>query len=219
MAHTPTELVISLDEAGRGPLAGPVSVGAVMTLRKIATTHFHDSKQLTSTQRETCFAQLKDHAQRHDIIMAVGMRSAHIIDTLGIIKALHDASCEAIRCLLKQYFVTIRYEKLRASRHGEDIIASAQLNTLFKGRCSPKNLCAILACKQSVIKITGLLLDGNHTFGLEKLGVRVQTIIKGDQKVPTISMASILAKVTRDHYMAHIAKHFPHYDFSTHKGY
>lgn len=219
MPNAPTELTIALDEAGRGPLAGPVSVGAVMTLRKITTTHFRDSKQLTPARREACFTQLQDLAQRHDIMMAVGMRSASAIDRQGIIKSLHDASCQAIWQVLKQFFVAIWQERLLASRHGEDIIAAEQLNTLFTRPCSSKNLSSILACKQSVIKITGLLLDGNHTFGLEHLGIRIQTIIKGDQKVPAISMASILAKVTRDRFMESIDSQFSHYDFHTHKGY
>lgn len=45
------------------------------------------------------------------------------------------------------------------------------------------------------------------------------TIIKGDEKEPIIALASIIAKVTRDRRMVRIARRFPKYGFSTHKGY
>lgn len=45
------------------------------------------------------------------------------------------------------------------------------------------------------------------------------TIIKGDQKKPLISIASIVAKVERDKYMITLAEQFPDYYFEQHKGY
>jgi len=51
----------------------------------------------------------------------------------------------------------------------------------------------------------GLYIDGNHTFGLDKiLDLKVQTIIKGDARNPMIGAASIAAKVERDRYMKEI---------------
>ncbi|MBP7848556.1 epoxyqueuosine reductase QueH [Patescibacteria group bacterium] len=47
----------------------------------------------------------------------------------------------------------------------------------------------------------------------------ITTIIKGDQKNPLISAASIVAKVERDRYMVQIAKRFPEYSLDAHKGY
>ncbi|USN57559.1 MAG: hypothetical protein H6766_00435 [Candidatus Peribacteria bacterium] len=44
-------------------------------------------------------------------------------------------------------------------------------------------------------------------------------MIKGDQKIPAISIASIVAKVERDHYMIRQSKKFPEYSFEKHKGY
>ncbi len=46
-----------------------------------------------------------------------------------------------------------------------------------------------------------------------------KTIIKGDEKIPVISLASICAKVTRDKHMVKMSKKFPKYDFELHKGY
>lgn len=46
-----------------------------------------------------------------------------------------------------------------------------------------------------------------------------RTIIKGDEKIPVISLASIVAKVTRDKYMVKLHKKYPQYGFNQHKGY
>lgn len=65
---------------------------------------------------------------------------------------------------------------------------------------------------------TQLIIDWNHTFWLHKKR-KVETIIKWDQKVPFISMASIIAKVERDRFMLRQAKKHPLYWFERHKGY
>ena len=46
-----------------------------------------------------------------------------------------------------------------------------------------------------------------------------KTIIKGDEKIPVIALASIVAKVTRDHLMIRMAEKYPQYGFEKHKGY
>jgi ribonuclease HII len=43
--------------------------------------------------------------------------------------------------------------------------------------------------------------------------------VKGDEKIPAISLASIIAKVKRDHFMVRISKKYPRYKFDIHKGY
>lgn len=65
-----------------------------------------------------------------------------------------------------------------------------------------------------------LIIDGNHDFHLRKdLWIPVTTIIDGDQKVKEISMASIVAKVSRDHYMLKMHRKYPKYGFDKHKWY
>lgn len=60
-----------------------------------------------------------------------------------------------------------------------------------------------------------ILMDGNCNFGVSG----ISTMIKADAKVPEVSAASILAKVSRDRYMCDIAATYPHYEFEKHKGY
>lgn len=60
-----------------------------------------------------------------------------------------------------------------------------------------------------------ILMDGNCSFGV----TGISTMVKADAKVPEVSAASILAKVSRDRYMYQIAPLYPDYEFEKHKGY
>jgi ribonuclease HII len=78
----------------------------------------------------------------------------------------------------------------------------------------------LLAMKRAVEGLTvrpdKVFIDGNHT---PKLDIPVEAIVKGDDKVPSISAASILAKVARDHAMVEYHRLYPEYGFDIHKGY
>lgn len=70
------------------------------------------------------------------------------------------------------------------------------------------------------VKEYSIFLDGSlylHNLHHRDLGAR--TIIRGDQKIISIKLASIVAKVTRDTYMTRLHKKYPHYGFPRHKGY
>ncbi len=69
--------------------------------------------------------------------------------------------------------------------------------------------------------IEKIIIDWNNNFRIENdLGILVETIIKWDDKVPEISMASICAKITRDERMVNIADtQYPKYNFKQHKWY
>ncbi len=75
-----------------------------------------------------------------------------------------------------------------------------------------------LAMKKAVKNMNPdyLLIDGN--FGLN-MNISEKYIVKGDQKVLSISIASIIAKVTRDRIMEKFHKKYPQYGFNKHKGY
>ena len=62
-----------------------------------------------------------------------------------------------------------------------------------------------------------VLIDGSHA--PKKLMYHCKTIIKGDQKIPVISAASIIAKVARDNYITKLAKNYIPYSWHTNFGY
>lgn len=81
---------------------------------------------------------------------------------------------------------------------------------------------SLLSMKRAVLGlglIDGLVLvDGNQKIpGLE--GFKQMTFVKGDLRLAPISAASIVAKVTRDHYMKEQAQRYPQFGFEVHKGY
>lgn len=60
------------------------------------------------------------------------------------------------------------------------------------------------------------LIDGNRNRGIN---IHSECVVKGDSKSASIAAASILAKVSRDHYMMEMAEKYPEYCFEKHKGY
>ena len=61
-----------------------------------------------------------------------------------------------------------------------------------------------------------VLVDGNHIF---ETSTEIEAIVGGDNLIPSISAASIVAKVFRDRLMMAYSKEFPNYGFDKHKGY
>jgi len=102
--------VIGLDEAGRGPLAGPVCAAAVciaanlkfssferyLVGRKIKDFKIKDSKKLSAKQRETWYEILTTH---HDINLGIGIISEKVIDKINIFEATKLAMKKAIELL------------------------------------------------------------------------------------------------------------------------
>lgn len=80
----------------------------------------------------------------------------------------------------------------------------------------------MLAMKRAVeglpVRPDHVLVDGNRCPDVGHI-CRVDAIIRGDETVPAISAASILAKVTRDREMVALHERFPEYGFAKHKGY
>ncbi|MGN0868004.1 MAG: ribonuclease HII [Akkermansia sp.] len=88
--------VCGIDEAGRGPLAGPVVAAAVVLPPGLALPGLNDSKKLTARRREALYTQLREDARVH---IGVGMAEAAEIDRLNILRATHEAMARAVAAL------------------------------------------------------------------------------------------------------------------------
>lgn len=190
--------LVGIDEVGRGPLAGPVTVGAVAMKidGSIALTYKNlrkklmeisgkkypigvDSKKMKESDRDFWFEAILKLVKTGDLLAVVSSSSAQMIDKRGIavcIKNLVDTNLKKIS----------KKVKIKLSN------SFAQMNVLLDG-----------GLKTSV------------PVALQK------TIIKGDEKELLISLASVYAKVTRDRYMKNLSKNpkYMEYGFDIHKGY
>jgi len=155
-------LVAGVDEAGRGPLAGPVVAAAVILDDLKPISGLADSKKLSALRRELLFDEIRAKA----LCCSVAFASVEEIDQLNILQATMLAMTRAV-------------EGLRLKPHKA-------------------------------------LIDGNR---VPPLRILAEAIIKGDALVPSISAASILAKVVRDRWCVAFDLHYPQYGFAVHKGY
>ncbi len=92
---------MGIDEAGRGPLAGPVAVGVVMVPARFDLTLLdgvRDSKQMTELGREIWFEKLRI-LETHGLRYSVQFSSAKFIDTYGIVPAVRAAMARGLRAL------------------------------------------------------------------------------------------------------------------------
>ena len=154
--------IAGVDEAGRGPLAGPVVASAVILPNDHGIEGLKDSKKLSELRREKLFGEIREKATS----IGIGIVHEDEIDRTNILQATRRAMRKAI----------------------------SQLNP----------------------RPDEVLIDG---YGLPDQVVPNKGIIGGDETVPLISAASIIAKVTRDHIMKNYANVFPDYGFEKHKGY
>ena len=154
--------VAGIDEAGRGPLAGPVVAAAVVLNPEVPIYGLDDSKKLSETVREALYAEIMDKA----LSVGIGYATSAEIDEINILQATKLASKRALETM--------------------------------------------------EIDPQALLLDALE---LDNCAVSQLSLIKGDQRSVSIAAASIIAKVTRDHYMKRLALQYPDYGFDTHKGY
>ena len=85
--------ICGIDEAGRGPLAGPVVAAAVILPKEHPILYANDSKQLTEARRE----ELYDVIMREAVSVGVGVISEKKIDEVNILQATYLAMQEAVR--------------------------------------------------------------------------------------------------------------------------
>jgi len=154
--------ICGCDEAGRGPLAGPVVAGAVILNPNDPIDGLNDSKQLSKTKREFLYKEIIEHALAYKIAYI----SNEEIDKINIYQASKIAMLNAISRL--------------------EIIPDFILSDAMP---------------------------------LHEANIPYLAIVKGDTLSASIAAASILAKVSRDHFMVELGKRYPLYGFEKHKGY
>lgn len=85
-------IVCGIDEAGRGPLAGPVVAGAVILPKDCEILYLNDSKKLSEKRREELYEEIREKA----VAWAVGMASPARIDEINILQATYEAMAQAV---------------------------------------------------------------------------------------------------------------------------
>lgn len=160
--HQGFKVIAGCDEAGRGPIAGPVVAAAVILPQDFHDDRIHDSKQLTAATRATLFSLIQSQALSY----AITVVDVETITRINILEASRLAMQLSLEKLIKPY----------------DLVLSDAMKL-------PKQI------------------------------VKVVPLIHGDALSQTIAASSILAKVTRDHWMETLDKQYPHFQFAKHKGY
>lgn len=87
--------VCGIDEAGRGPLAGPVVAGAVILPPECRILYVNDSKKLSAKKREELYPVIMEQA----LSVGIGMASPQRIDEINILQATYEAMREAVQNL------------------------------------------------------------------------------------------------------------------------
>jgi ribonuclease HII len=94
--------IAGVDEAGRGPLAGPVVAAAVILKKDAKFTYVNDSKQLTEKERDLALIEIKEQA----LAIGIGISSVQEIDLINIYRASRQAMLSAISQLkIKPEFI------------------------------------------------------------------------------------------------------------------
>lgn len=88
--------ICGVDEVGRGPLAGPVTVAAYVTDFSRLTEGVNDSKKLSEKKREKLFSELKDNAVCYNVVSL----DNSVIDKINILNATKQAMKQAIEGLI-----------------------------------------------------------------------------------------------------------------------
>ena len=84
--------ICGIDEAGRGPLAGPVAAGAAILPKDCQILYLNDSKKLSESRREELFLEIKEKA----VAWSVGIVGPERIDEINILQATYEAMRQAI---------------------------------------------------------------------------------------------------------------------------
>ncbi len=89
------DYICGIDEAGRGPLAGPVVAGAVILPKECYIEYLNDSKKISEKRREALFDEINERA----IAVGIGIVSPQVIDDINILNATYEAMRQAVHNL------------------------------------------------------------------------------------------------------------------------
>ena len=185
-------VVMGIDEAGRGPLAGPVFAAAVSVPLDRASelltgdwSAVNDSKKLSPARRDALAAAIKSTP---GCTFAIASASALEIDQSNILRATHLAMRRAALSLAEK------------------------LGMPHPPPAPPPHL-SPFTLLHSPFRI---LVDG---LPVKTLPFPSKNLVKGDSKSLFIAAASILAKTARDAYCLEMDAKYPGYGFAVHKGY
>ena len=209
------KVIVGLDEAGRGPLAASVTAAAVTIcpnsrFKKSQTPNLKIRTRLVSLDRTLVSARKEIYIPK---IRTCSLRSQNLDFSLPSkikdSKKLTFQKREEIYKILKNN-PQVKFGTGRVSEKVIDKINIFEATKLAMER-AVKNL------ERKIAKpVDYLIIDGN--FGIN-LPLPQKSIIKGDEKVFLIKLASIVAKVTRDRMMLRYHKKYSEYRFDKHKGY
>ena len=174
------DVIIGVDEAGRGPLAGPVVTGAVCLLKSRFKNCIDDSKKLTKSQRENAFLEIIQQS-----IFALSVVDEKVIDALNILNAKRLCMQEALTSLLRK-LSNIRYSKKICILVDGDVkleIPNYPIFNIIKGDVKSKTIAAasilakvsrdqIMSLYDKIWPEYGFLRHKGYPTGLHRLALR-----------------------------------------------
>ncbi|GAB6091269.1 ribonuclease HII [Spirochaeta dissipatitropha] len=192
-----TELVCGVDEAGRGPLAGPVTASAVILPENFPIEILRDSKKMSASRR----AYAETVIRSSSLAFGIGWAWPEEIDSINILQASLCAMQRAVSQL---------YQACVHRRDPSAIQFPSQPESIIIRKADDSSWDAVPLVPDLI------LVDGNRC---PEFSQPSQAEIKGDDRIPEIMAASILAKTARDRWMTEADEVWPGYGFSLHKGY
>jgi len=210
--------VMGIDEAGRGPLAGPVVAAAAIV--PVDIDGITDSKKITKEKdREDLYKAITESPE---VRWAVAVMDAPFIDKVNILQATMRGMSAAATALVANAGSPSIIEI------GEEIVPIIPSSTIEQNGCyvitnnSSDGKDSVKNEKSKVVAVTSAdeyyaLVDGNRV--PPDMPCESDSIVKGDSKEYAIAAASILAKVTRDRLMRDYHNLWPEFGLEQHKGY